>query len=139
MELVALIDGGATHPLRQGEPQELLDAEPVTVELAFGSTTLFKKKGCSTLLTKEAIEPILPVRMLINHGYKVSWTASSCAISHPTKGTLRSWRRHGCPVMKQEEALELLHEMEEVEMAQQIDDETLEFWEKWYPQVPRKC
>ena len=137
-EPVALIDGGATHPLRCGAPEELEDAEAVSVELAFGSATLYKKKGCSTLLSKEPIEPILPVRMLINHGYKVSWTASSCVISHPTKGTLKSWRRHGCPVMKQDEALELLHEMEEAEMAQQLDDETVEFWRKWYPQVPRE-
>ena len=40
--------------------------------------------------------------------------------------------------MKQDEALELLHEMEEAEMAQQLDDETAEFWRKWYPQVPRE-
>ena len=42
----ALLDGG-------GRRQELEGAEKVTVELAHGSTTLFRKAGCSTLLSKE--------------------------------------------------------------------------------------
>eukprot|EP00435_Cladocopium_sp_Y103_P000255 s3738_g1.t1 len=82
---VALVDGGATHALRRGTAQELSEAEAVTVELAHGTTVLHKMKGCGTaeavtvelahgttvlhkmkgcgtLLTKEEIEPILPVR-----------------------------------------------------------------------------
>ena len=50
---VALLDGGATHALRQGDCSELKGAEAVTVELACGTTTLYRKKGCSTLLSKE--------------------------------------------------------------------------------------
>ena len=44
-EPVAFIDGGATHPLRCGAPEELEDAEAVSVELAFGSATLYKKRA----------------------------------------------------------------------------------------------
>ena len=50
---LALLDGGATHGLRRGQPHELEGAEVVTVELAHGSTSLFRKAGCSTLLAKD--------------------------------------------------------------------------------------
>ena len=49
---VALIDGGATHGLRTGRAEELDGAESVVVELAHGSTTLYRRVGCSTLLAK---------------------------------------------------------------------------------------
>ena len=53
---LALLDGGATHGLRRGLPHELEGAEMVIVELAHGSTSLFRKGGCSTLLAKEEVE-----------------------------------------------------------------------------------
>ena len=65
---LALLDGGATHGLRRRLPHELEGAEMVTVELAHGSTSLFRKAGCSTLLAKEEVEPIIPVRQLIEAG-----------------------------------------------------------------------
>jgi hypothetical protein len=69
---LALLDGGATHGLRRGLPHELEGAEMVTVELAHGSTSLFRKAGCSRLLAKEEVEPIIPVRQLIEAGYTSS-------------------------------------------------------------------
>ena len=39
-ELLGLLDGGATHPLRQGLASELQGARPVTVDLAHGSIQL---------------------------------------------------------------------------------------------------
>ena len=62
---VALLDGGATHALRRGSVEELDDAEPVQVELACGSTTLWKRRGPMTLLSREEVEPIIPLRMLV--------------------------------------------------------------------------
>jgi hypothetical protein len=44
----------------------------VTVALAHGSTSLFRKAGCSRLLAKEEVEPIIPVRQLIEAGYTSS-------------------------------------------------------------------
>ena len=41
---VALLDGGATHPLRMAEVGEKNHLIPVQVELAHGSTTLFRKE-----------------------------------------------------------------------------------------------
>ena len=39
---VALLDGGATHALRQAKPSELGDLRPVEVEMAVGKVTLHK-------------------------------------------------------------------------------------------------
>ena len=100
---VALLDGGATHALRQGSAAELRDAQPVSVELAHGRTTLYRHDGCSTLLSKEPIEVILPMRLLVENGYQVKWSSNECVIAHPVKGNLQCWRRQGCPVMKEDE------------------------------------
>ena len=70
---VALVDGGATHALRRGTKEELARSSPITVELAKGSTTLFRMPGCSTLFADEEVEPIIPVRLLIDHGYQIKW------------------------------------------------------------------
>lgn len=43
-ETVALLDGGATNGLRQARPHEVPRLLPVMVELASGSTTLFRVK-----------------------------------------------------------------------------------------------
>eukprot|EP00435_Cladocopium_sp_Y103_P055960 s898_g18.t1 len=91
---LALLDGGATHGLRRGTADELAGAEMVTVELAHGSTTLFRKAGCRTLLSKEDVEPIIPVRQLIDAGYQLKWSSSEVSIWHPSKGAIRCWRRH---------------------------------------------
>ena len=44
---LALLDGGATHGLRQGQPQELEGAEKVTVELAHGARPCFERLGAA--------------------------------------------------------------------------------------------
>ena len=134
-EKVALIDGGATHPLRQGSELEIQEAEPVQVELAHGSTTLYRKRGCSTLLSREKIETIIPVRLLIDLGYKIIWNSGGCTIRHPTKGALRCWRRQGCPIMDEEEALSLLYEVEK-EKQKGIADEIRHYWSLRFPNVP---
>ena len=106
---LALLDGGATHGLRRGLPHELEGAEVVTVELAHGSTSLFRKAGCSTLLAKEEVEPIIPVRQLIETGYQLKWSSSEVSIWHPTKGSIKCWRRQGCPVMDRDDGLALFY------------------------------
>ena len=83
----------------------------VTVELAHGSTSLFRKAGCSKLLFKEDVEPIIPVRQLIEAGYQLKWNSSEVSIWHPKKGyagdravgldLLQSWS--GCSRKEQEE------------------------------------
>ena len=135
---VALLDGGATHALRQGTPEELKGAQPVIVDLAHGRTTLFRRDGCSTLLSKDPIEAILPMRLLVENGYNVRWSANECVIAHPTKGNIRSWRRQGCPVMREDEALLLLEELEEIESENEksVEGDVKDWWKRHYPEVP---
>ena len=138
MVKVALVDGGATHALRRGAKSELENSEPVTVELAHGSTVLRKKKSCSTLLTSDDIEPILPVRLLIDHGFNLTWTSSGINIHHPRRGALRCWKRQGCPVMHREEALALMKDLEQLEVKSAVDDEAIAWWSERYPKVPKE-
>ena len=49
VEPVALLDGGATHALRQARPRERDNLTAVEVELACGSTVLHKHAGTSAI------------------------------------------------------------------------------------------
>ena len=135
---VALVDGGATHALRRGTKEELARSRPISVELAKGSTTLFRMEGCSTLFSEEEVEPIIPVRLLIDHGYQVKWDQTGCGIVHPQLGAIRSWRRAGCPVMDRDAGLKLLHELEEKERNAVVDSEIQTWWKERYPEVPHQ-
>ena len=134
----ALLDGGATHALRKGTPEELRDAEAVEVELACGSTTLFRRKGSSTLLSREEVEPIIPLRLLIDQGYAITWNRSGCVICHPVDGVVKCWMRNGCPVMEREGALRLLARLEEHETKSMVDENVKSWWRRRYPDVPEK-
>eukprot|EP00435_Cladocopium_sp_Y103_P057305 s319_g19.t1 len=82
----ALLDGGATHALRRARPDELESLVEVQVELASGSTTLYRVRDHQTLLSLGEVEPILPLHMLVSKGYRVTWKADGCRITHPTYG-----------------------------------------------------
>ena len=64
-QAVALLDGGATHGLRTAEAWERGELEPVQVELASGSTWLYRHKNHRTLLSLEEVEPIVPLHRLV--------------------------------------------------------------------------
>ena len=83
---VGLLDGGATHPLRTGLPGELEKAELVPVDLAHGRASLKQDPVTGTILVEAGIEPIVPVRGLIDLGYKLQWSRSGCVIVHPKRG-----------------------------------------------------
>ena len=112
-----LLDGGATNALRRGTPKELANANEVTVELATGKATLFQDPLTGTLLTSENIEPIVPLRGVVDLGYRILWDASGCVINHPTQGKLTCWLRNGCPVVREGHAMKLIGEIEKHEMS----------------------
>ena len=62
----ALLDGGATHALRQAKSLEIPHLWPVQVEMAMGSVTLYKCPVHNTLLTLDSVEPIIPLRLLVD-------------------------------------------------------------------------
>ena len=66
---VGLLDGGATHPLRTGLPNELAKAELVPVDLAHGRVSLKQDPVTGTILVEGGIEPIVPVRGFIRSGF----------------------------------------------------------------------
>ena len=115
-EEVALLDGGATHALRQARAHEKEKLWEVEVELALGSAKLYRHDGTTALLTLEPVEPIIPLRMLIEGGFSIAWGARGCVIEHPVHGKLQCWLRHGCPVMKRREALRLLDFLDEKQL-----------------------
>ena len=133
---VALLDGGATHPLRMAEVGEKDHLIPVQVELAHGSTTLYRKEGCSTLLSLDEVEPIIPLSLLVQHGFRIDWSANGCTINHPRQGPILCWLRGGRPVMKRSAALAMLREFEELEKGHySITAEDAEWWEENIPGV----
>ena len=134
---VALLDGGATNLPRMVEPHERDDLSPVQVELAHGSTTLYKKPHCSTLLSLDPVEPIIPLNLLVQHGFKIQWSRQGCVIQHPRHGPIRCWLRAGCPVMNRSSALKMLQEFEQLEMGQQgPSEEELAWWRSRFPGIP---
>ena len=108
----ALLDGGATHALRQAKSSEVPHLWPVQVEMAMGSVTLYKCPAHNTLLALDSVEPIIPLRLLADHGFKIEWQRDRCDISHPKHGRLECVRRQGCPVMERQAALNLLDSLE---------------------------
>ena len=133
----ALIDGGATHALRTAKPHEIADAEKVQVELASGSVWLMRHPSHRTLLSAEEIEPILPVHMLLERGYKLDWQRHHCIFRHPVKEDLSCALRGGCPVMDRDKALALLEVFEmEQRNGSPLDEKELDWWRQRFPKVP---
>ena len=134
-EQVALLDGGATHALRQARRNERDNLTAVEVELACGSTVLYKHAGTSAILTLEPVEPIIPLRMLVDAGFVVRWNAKGCSIEHPGHGKLHCWLRYGCPVMRRAEAMKLMDFLDAPEKAATgtMDEER---WQRWFPSIP---
>ena len=140
-----LLDGGATNALRVGTPEEIKEAEMVTVELAAGSVQLYQHRATGTLLSTKEVEPIVPLRGLIGLGYKITWDGSGCVIHHHSRGNLRCWLRNGCPVVKESHALQLIGEIEEMEKRKkqgpklasgQLSRDVKDWWHERFPQVP---
>ena len=66
-------DGPTTNALRRGTPQELEASETVLVELAHGSVELKQHPLTGTILAENAVEPIVPLRGLIELGLVIKW------------------------------------------------------------------
>ena len=133
----ALLDGGATHGLRQARPEEEPDLIATKVELACGSTTLFKHPKHQTLLSRSPVEPIIPLAWLVAADYKITWKRDSIVIHHPTKGPLQCSLRGGCPVMSRAEGWSLLGDLEKMQQVDvDLNEDELKWWSDRFPQAP---
>ena len=121
-----MLDGGATNALRRGSPKELAESDDVLVELAHGSVELKQRPLTGTILTEHAVEPIVPLRGLIELGLVIKWGAQGCEIKHPSRGTIQCWLCNGCPVVSEKHAVGLIHDVESMKLAKRIAVNTLE-------------
>ena len=137
LEPVALLDGGATHALRQARLHEKNNLTAVEVELACGSTVLYKHPGTSALLTLDPVEPIIPLRMLVNAGFVVKWNAKGCHIDQPGHGRIHCWLRHGCPFMKRSAAMKLMDFLDAPDGHAAVTTDR-EWWLQQFPHLPEE-
>ena len=134
-EELALLDGGATHALRQARDSEKEGLWEVEVELALGTARLYRHENTSALLTLDDVEPIIPLRMLVESGFSIKWGKRGCVIEHPAHGRLTCWLRHGCPVMNRGEALRLLDFLDDRSFGRGAVV-NYDWWRKRFPDIP---
>ena len=107
-----LLDGGATHCMRQCRDQAEWDAgSEVSVALAQGNV-MMKQNAQGTLLALDCVQPIVPLSKLTALGYKVSWDDVECSISHPGHGKLEITMEQGCPTVAAQVGWRLMNEVE---------------------------
>ena len=92
-----LLDGGVTHGLRQAKPEEEPDLITTKVELACGSTVLYKYPKHQTLLSKEPVEPIIPLAWLVAADYRITWRRDNIVIHDEIRRRMKCSLRGGCP------------------------------------------
>ena len=150
-EQMVLIDGGATHCLREVKSeQEWEDAKEIRVALAEGDTIMKQVDGTKTLITRERVQPIVPMCLVTALGYKVEWTAGECKIYHGHRGQLPVTLCQGCPTLPMKEGLRLMEEVEQLQCGRaairsmltgerEVDPTQrtkMEMLKKCFPQVP---
>ena len=117
-QALALVDSGATHPLRQAGAQEEWDtAVEVDVSLGGNVHALARLTCNGTLLTppgREGTQTIIPMGAVISRlGFRLSWVSDAdCAFHHPDGQVIPLVIRRGCPYMCKRVALELIAQLE---------------------------
>ena len=102
-EMTTLLDGGATHCLRQTRGgHEWQRAQPVTVKLATGAVQLRQCKETGTLLTMEPVQAIVPVSKMLQTGYNMMWTKDECVVENAEHQRLPVTMVQGCPTVNKE-------------------------------------
>ena len=123
-EQVVLIDGGATHCLREVKSdEEWKKAKEIRVALAEGDTMMKQVERTKTLITQERVQPIVPMCLVTALGYKVEWTAGECRIHHGTRGQLPVKLCQGCPTLPLEEGMRLMEEVEQLQSGRALQSE----------------
>ena len=112
----ALLDGGATHILRQARStEEYQMAVPTRVELAAGEVTLRQVESTGTLLTDFPTQVIVPLGKLALSGFKVHWEGDEFRLFDPNGVKLDVVLEGHCPTVSLEVAEELIEWLEKRE------------------------
>ena len=107
-----LLDGGATHALRQATEGELSLCRETRVNLAVGSAAL-RINPVGTVVTESSCAPIVPLGALIAElNCSVKWDHSSCEVTHPVRGVLPITMTSLCPEVPYQLAIDLIQELE---------------------------
>ena len=115
---MALLDSGATHPLRSLEVgDDPTSMSQVRVALADGTKIdmLMTRAGVMVALDQN-IEPIIPLGWLAQSGCTVEWSSGGLEVVHPVRGLLPVFVRSGCPQIPKSLALALIREYEMTEI-----------------------
>ena len=121
--IYALVDSGATHPLRRAkDASEWQCGSPVMVNLAGGETVELKMNPAGTLLVPPTVldegapatAPIVPLGSLVEMlGYRLEWAGSRCR-RYGKDGEVITLRvRNGCPEITEQQALSLISKIED--------------------------
>ena len=109
-----LLDGGATHCLRQCRSEkEWREGREVSVALAHGDVVMKQNVTTGTLLCRDRVQPIVPLSQVAALGYRVCWTAQQCVITHPSEGELKIVMDQGCPTVDFDTGLRLMEQVEQ--------------------------
>ena len=122
----ALLDSGATHPLRHPRDcGEWEQARDVSVQLAGDSRIQMKQTESGTLLsTDDLSQMIVPLgKVITTLGYKLCWTSTSCELVGPNNDVLPLEIRNGCPEISEKAAHKLIQQLEEQQLAE-LDNTT---------------
>ena len=111
-----LLDGGATHCLRQpSSSKEWEESAPVQVQLASGQAEMRIHPKNKSLLTTQKVQYIIPLSKITELGYEVRWQQAGCVVEHPVKGVVPLVMQQGCPTVDEEMGKKLLAEVEGAE------------------------
>ena len=119
---MALVDSGATHPLRRAQGPEWERSPEVDVVVAGDSVAKMRQNETGTLLTSPGTsgsQTILPVGSLVKIlGYELVWTKRRCTLRAPDGREIALKVSTGCPEISEATALELIAKIEEEKLNQ---------------------
>ena len=87
----------------------------VSVALAQGDVMMKQHRDTGTLLTKQSVQPLVPLSQVAALGYRVNWTAQQCSIRHPSRGELEVTLEQGCPTVPLKVGMELMEQVEQLQ------------------------
>ena len=126
-EARALVDSGATHPLRRAKSeQEWQDADPVVVHLAGGEQVELRMNKAGTLLVPitanpraTSSAPIVPLGSLVGMlGYTMEWSRDRCKLIGREGDSISLRVRDGCPEVTEAQALGFISRIEDKKLEQ---------------------
>ena len=92
--------------------EEWSRAQEVNVELAAGTAVLRLLPWTKTLLTKDEVQVIVPLGVLISLGYEAVWEKTRFELTDPAGITLDTRVENSCPTISEDLAMELIQEIE---------------------------